>query len=164
MLTARRIAATAIFALVAVCPSVEAAEAAAAPPPRPPSRVETAAPITNPCTLLTQAEATEVIGKKLGPGELTHPFTGARCRFIATPSMEELYLDVATPTLFAAYQEMGPTKVPGIGDSALWIHSDVGSYLHIQKGSNYITLGLPKTFTTMTPAVVKAGKLIASRM
>ena len=158
MLSARSLAATAIFALVGACSSVEAAEPAAAP-----HCLATAAPITDPCTLLTQAEATEVMGKKLGAGELTHPFMGTRCRFI-TPTFEELYLDVATPTLFAAYREMAGTKVSGIGDSAIWIHSEVGSYLHIQKGTTYITLGLPKTFTTMTPAVVKAGKLIASRM
>lgn len=121
------------------------------------------APITDPCKLLTQDEASAAMGAKVRPGQLTHPGPGPRCRFL-TPSFAELYIDVSTPTLFNAYVQMGATPVAGIGDKAYWNHDQFGSWLHIAKGGNLVTLGLPTTIASMTPAVEHAGKLIASRM
>jgi hypothetical protein len=125
-----------------------------------------AAAIANPCKLLTQQEASAVMGAPVrGPGELVHiQNVGARCRFF-TKSEDELFLDATDDSLYDTYSHLGGVPVPGIGgDGAMWLHSQVGSYLYIKKDGNMITMGMPRTITTVTPAVIAAGKAIASGM
>jgi hypothetical protein len=129
-----------------------------------PPRV-TPAPITDPCKLMTQDEASSVMGKKVGPGELTHPGPKPRCRFV-TSTFQEIFIDVSDPPFVAGLLQDGTVavSVPGIGDKAAWHHDQYSSALFIVKGSNAVVLGLPSTIATMTPAVEKEAKLIASRM
>jgi hypothetical protein len=129
--------------------------------------------IADPCKLLTQNEASEAISTRLGPGEMK-TFRGVtRCAFFNTQNREEeLWLDVQNETavvtdvvLFDSLSH-GPDVKPvsGIGDRALWAHSQIGTFLYILKGGNMLAIGLPRTMAAMTPAVEKAGKLMASRM
>jgi hypothetical protein len=119
---------------------------------------------TDPCKLLTQAEASAVMGVAVGPGERTVPAPGhPRCRFF-TAAHDELAVDVDDPALFDSYTHLGAKSVSGLGDKALWSHDEYGSRLVIAKGNEMIELVLPRTITMMTPAVQKAGRLIASRM
>jgi hypothetical protein len=72
---------------------------------------------------------------------------------------------VADAVLFDSYTHMPDVKpVSGIGDQALWSHSEIGSGLDILKGGRLVQVGLPRTMTTMTPGVERAARLIASRM
>lgn len=132
--------------------------------------------IPDPCKLLTQAEASEAIGAKLDAGELKQFGAITRCSFYNKQDREqELFLDVQNETatvpdaaLFDASTHGPGTKpVLGIGDQALWYHSDDrfgGTSLDILKGGRFVHVILPRTIATMTPAVEKAGKLIAGRM
>lgn len=122
-----------------------------------------AAPITNPCKLLTQTEVSTALGARFGAGQLTNTGAGLRCRFL-TASGEEVFIDVVDPALFDAYAHAADATLTGIGDKALWEHSEYGSYLYILKSGNLVTLGLPRTVARLTPALVKTGKLIAKRM
>jgi len=123
-----------------------------------------AAPIADPCRLLTQAEASDVLGAPAGPGQRKQfDKLTTRCSF-STASNDELFLDVSNPGLFDAAVHMGAVPVAGIGDRALWQHDQYSSLLMIEKGGNVINMGLPHTIASPTPAVVKAGKLIAGRM
>jgi hypothetical protein len=68
-----------------------------------------------------------------------------------------------TQLLFDSYAHMPNVKpVSGIGDQALWSHSDFGTGLDILKGGRLVQMGLPRTMTTITPEVEKAATLIAS--
>ena len=132
--------------------------------------------ISDPCKLLTQAEASEAIGAKLDPGELKRFGAITRCSFYNKRDREqELFLDVHNETatvpdaaLFDASTHSPDAKpVHGIGDQALWYHSDDrfgGTSLDILKGGRFVHVILPRTIKTLTPSVEKAGKLIASRM
>jgi hypothetical protein len=128
--------------------------------------------IADPCKLLTQAEASEAIGAKLGPGELKRMGIITRCGYHNRARELELFLDVHNETapepdavLFDSYTHMPNVKpVSGIGEGALWSHSDFGSHLDILEGGKLVEMGLPRTLTTITPAVEKAATQIASRM
>lgn len=126
--------------------------------------VAAAAPIADPCSLLTQAEASAAMGAPVGPGQRKQfGKLTTRCSF-STASNDELFLDVSNPGLFDAATHMGAVPVAGIGDHALWQHDQYSSLLMIEKGGNVINMGLPRTIASPTPAVLKAGKLIAGRM
>lgn len=120
-----------------------------------------ASSISNPCKLLTQAEVSAALGMKFGAGQLTHPGL-PRCRFL-TASDDEVFIDVVDPAMFDAYAH-GATPLSGIGDKALWAHDRFSSDIHIVKGGNMVTLGLPRTISQMTPALAKLAKLVAARM
>lgn len=128
--------------------------------------------IADPCKLLTQVEASEAIGAKLGPGELRRMGIITRCTYYNRATDQKLWLDVHNETasepdavLFDSYTHMPNVKpVSGIGDQALWSHTDLGSDLDILKGGRLVLMGLPPTITTITPAVEKAATLIAGRM
>lgn len=129
--------------------------------------------IGDPCKLLTQAEASDAINTRLGPGEIK-TFRGiTRCAFFNSGNREEeIWLDVQNDsavvddrTLFDSLSHGPDVKlVAGIGDQALWSHSQIGTFLYILKAGNMVAIGLPRTMAAMTPAVEKSGKLIASRM
>lgn len=141
--------------------------------------VQAAAPaarIADPCKLLTQAEASEAISAQVGAGELKQFGIITRCSFYnKRDSQQELLLDVqnenapvADSVLFDSSSHGPDAKpVPGIGDQALWFHSEGfggGTSLDILKGGRLVHIILPRTIKTMTPAVEKAARLIAGRM
>lgn len=138
-----------------------------------PSTVHAAsARIADPCKLLTQAEASEAVGAKLGAGELRHFGTVNRCAFYDPTKEEKLWLDVQNETahvpdsqLFDSFAHGPDVKmISGIGDRAIWDHSQIGTFLYVLKGETMVAIGLPRTMATMTPAVEKAARLIAGRM
>jgi hypothetical protein len=129
--------------------------------------------IADPCKLLTQAEASEAMGASLEPGVLRRFGVITRCTFSNKRVPEQdLFLDVHNETapesdsvLFDGYTHVPDIQhVAGIGDQALWAHSELSTRLDIFKGGRLVEVGLPRTVATMTPALEKAGKLIASRM
>lgn len=132
----------------------------------------TASPhIPDPCKLLTAAEASELLGAKLSPGEIKRMGVVTRCAFRGTAD-QEVFLDVHNETAPESDASIfdGMTHLPdvqpvsGIGDKALWSHDKFGSKLFIMKGGKLVIVGVPSTVSALTPAVEKAGKLIASRM
>jgi len=139
--------------------------------------------ITDPCKLLTQVEASEAAGRKLNPGELERFGGITRCTFPdPTDSEGQIFLDVhgetapvADAALFDSYLHAPNGKpVSGIGDQAVWSHSEMPSpsgrsvmkftSLDILKGGRLVEVRLPGSMTTITAGVEKAGKLIAGRM
>lgn len=147
-------------------PEAQAASSAAASPAR-------ATPIADPCTLLTQAEASAAAGVTLSPGQTRRFGVVTRCTFTdrADPSREVL-LDVqnetapvADPELFDSYTHLPDVqRVSGIGDQALWVHNEIDSEVDILKGGRLVEMKVPRSVTTMTPAITTAAKAIASRM
>lgn len=135
-----------------------------------------AARIADPCKLLTQAEASEAIAAQVDAGELKQFGVITRCSFYnKRDSQQELLLDVqndkapvADSVLFDSSSHGPDAKpVPGIGDQALWFHSEGfggGTSLDILKGGRLVHIILPRTIKTMTPAVLNAARLIAGRM
>jgi hypothetical protein len=128
-------------------------------------------PIADPCKLLTQAEASEAVGTRVGAGELRHFGSIDRCSFPDAAKDQKLWLDVQTASatvpdsaLFDSFTHGPDVKmVSGIGDQAIWNASQIGTFLYILKGGNMVAMGLGK-MPTMTPSVEKAAKVIASRM
>lgn len=119
--------------------------------------------IKDPCRLLTQEEASTIMGAKVGPGETHNIPPVIRCGYF-TKSQDELFLDVSGTETFDDSPAAGFTPVAGVGDKAAWQHDQFGSHLTIVKGPNMITLGLPPSVHMDNAAVEKFGKLIASRM
>ncbi len=133
------------------------AQANAAPPP---SR-----PIADPCALLTRAEASAAVGQTLVRNDVQHYGPVTRCRFFNAQGDEPIWLDVQDAGIFDGLTHLPDVKpVSGIGDQALWQHNELATFVHIQKGGNMVSMGLPRTLSTMTPAVTKAAKLVTSRM
>lgn len=124
-----------------------------------------AAPIANPCKLLTPAEASAAIGRTLVRSDVQHYGPITRCRFFDAAGDEPLWLDAADAATFEGLEHLpGVQPVVGIGDRALWQHDELATFLHILKGGDMISMGLPRTLATLTPGVQKAAKLVAGRM
>jgi len=109
----------------------------------------------------------------LSPGEMRRFGIVTRCSFFyrADPSRDVL-LDVQNETapvtdaeLFDSYTHMPDVqRVSGIGEQALWNHSEIGSGLDILKNGHMVEMKVPRSIATVTPPVEKAAKAIASRM
>lgn len=122
-------------------------------------------PISDPCKLLTRAEASAAVGKTLVRNDVQKFGPVTRCRFFDAGGNEPTWLDVEDAATFDGLTHMPDvTPVSGVGDQALWQHNELATFVHILKGSNTVSMGLPRTVSTMTPAVEKAAKLVASRM
>ena len=137
------------------------------------AQADSAPRIADPCKLLTQAEASEAIGTKLEAGELKRFGGITRCVFYNNRDNQQLVLlDVrneSSPTSDSGDFESdshnpNAKPVPGIEDQAFWFHNELGSSLEIFKGGRLVRVTLPRRMTTMTPALEKAARLIASRM
>lgn len=149
-------------------PGTETAASTAAATPAAPR-------ITDPCKLLTQAEAEAAIGAKLQPGQLKDMGSLIRCAFRnqnIDNADQNIFLDVQKPTatvsdavLFDSFTQAPDSKlISGMGDQAVWSHSVYASFLYIMKGGNMVAIGIPRQIATVTPEVEKAGKLVAGRM
>lgn len=160
MNASRLFAVLAILALANGCSGSKSSEATTANPSTPAPH---AATITDPCKLLTQDEASALMGAKVNPGELKHFGSVPYCRFL-TASQDSFNVEVEDPSLFDSYTHDGTVPVSGIGDKAAWQHTEIDTHLFLLKGSNLVSLALPRTMKTMTPAVEHAAKLIAGRM
>lgn len=124
-----------------------------------------ATPISNPCKLLTPAEASAAVGQTLVRSDVQRYGPVTRCRFFNASGDEPFWLDAADAATFEGLEHLPDAKpVAGIGDRALWQHDEISTFLHILKGGNMISMGLPRTLATLTPAVQKAAKLVADRM
>ncbi len=58
------------------------------------------APISNPCALLTQEEASAAIGQKIVRNDLQHDGPVSRCRFFDASGDEPLWLDAEDAAMF----------------------------------------------------------------
>ena len=124
-----------------------------------------AAPISNPCKLLAPAEASAAIGRTLVRSDVQHYGPITRCRFFDAAGDEPIWLDAADAATFEGLEHLpGAKPVVGIGDRALWQHDELSTFLHILKGGNMVSMGLPRNLATPTPGVQKAAKLVAGRM
>lgn len=104
------------------------------------------------------------MGEKLTPGDLQHYGPATRCRFFHGVD-EDLRLDAQDAALFETFTHLPDVKpVSGIGDQALWLHSEYGTFLHILNSGRLVSMGLPRRMASMTPGVEKAARLVASRM
>ena len=122
-------------------------------------------PISDPCKLLTRAEASAAVGKTLVRNDVQKYGPVTRCRFFDAGGDEPIWLDVEDAATFDGLTHLPDvTPVSGIGDQALWQHSELATFVDILKGGNTVSMGLPRTLSTMTPAVEKTAKLVASRM
>jgi hypothetical protein len=164
--------AAAVFAIVLACgcsgskpaatnSSNNAANQAAAASAATPAQSKST--IADACKLLTQSEASAVMGVKMNSGQSFHLQTGPRCRFLSK-AQDELAIDVIDGGLFDGYAQLADKQVSGMGDKAAWSHDQFGSHLFILKGGNMAAVSLPTSIATVTPAVETAGKQIASRM
>lgn len=119
--------------------------------------------IADACKLLTQDEASAVMGVKMNPGQSFLLQTGPRCRFLSK-AQDELAIDVIDGGLFSSYAQLADKPISGVGEKAVWSHDQFGSHLFILKGGNLAVVSLPTSTATVTPAVETAGKQIAGRM
>lgn len=123
------------------------------------------APVANPCSLLSQDEASRAVGRKLVRSDLQHYGPVTRCRFFSADGDEPVWLDAEDAAVFEGLAHVPDAKpVGGIADQALWQHSETGTFLHILKGGRLISMGLPRTLAALTPEVETAAKLVAMRM
>jgi hypothetical protein len=122
-------------------------------------------PISDPCRLLTPAEASPAVGQVLVRSDVQHYGPVTRCRFFNAGGDEPIWLDVTDASTFDGLAHLPDVKpVSGIGDQALWQHNELATFVHILKDGNTVSMGLPRTLSSMTRAVESAAKLVASRM
>lgn len=151
-----------VLAAIAAIPGCHSNSSAPAPAPSAPAATQAAAaPIADPCKLVTVDEVSQVMGRKSNPGELHDAFNGKRCNFYDPTSQNEIFLQTVDWGL------AGPMMTPdntlsGIGDKAFWMDGSI----YVLKNGNGMMVGfqLPHVMQKMTPDAEKFGKLVASRM
>jgi hypothetical protein len=122
-------------------------------------------PIANPCRLLTIAEASVALGENLVRSDVQHFGPIIRCRFFNASGDEPLWLDAADAETFEGLAHLPDVEpVSGIGDRALWQHNELATFLYVLKGGKMVSIGLPRTLSSVTPAIRQAAKVIADRM
>ena len=154
-------------ALMAGCSgsSGNTSAAPSAAQPSPSTAQRSSLSISDPCRLLTLAEASAAVGETLVRNDVQHYGPVTRCRFFNGGGDEPIWLDVEDADTFDGLTHLPDVKpVSGIGDRALWQHNELATFVHILKGGNMVSMGLPRTLSTMTPAVNKAAQLVAGRM
>lgn len=138
---------------------------ASAAQPSPSTAQRSSASISDPCRLLTLAEASAAVGETLERNDVQHYGPVTRCRYFNAGGDEPIWLDVEDADTFEGLAHLPDVKpVSGLGDRALWQHNELATFVHILKGGNTASMGLPRTLSTMTPAVNKAAQLVARRM
>ena len=126
------------------------------------------ASLVNPCTLLTQAEASAALGIQFGAAEMIdNKKLGKRCRF-ATGD-DELFIDISDNTGLADSYALLPNvvSVKGLGDKALWMPGrweTENKLLCIVKHNILVNIGFPPSVKSLTPGARKVAELVASRM
>lgn len=151
-----------VLAAIAAIPGCHSNSSASAPAqPSPAATQVAAAPIADPCKLVTVDEVSQVMGRKSNPGELRDAFHGKRCNFYDPTSQYEIFLQTVDWGL------AGPMMTPdntlsGIGEKAFWMDGSI----YVLKNGNGMMVGfqLPHVMQKMTPDAEKFGKLVASRM
>jgi hypothetical protein len=96
-----------------------------------------AADITDPCSLLTQAEVDAAVGQPLGQGKST--VAHLDCAWSSSDFGANVYLtagDWATVTGAASANGGAPTAIAGLGDEAWTASGNNGSLVYARKGSN----------------------------
>ena len=127
----------------------------------------TAAPASagtsNPCALVTTADASTAMGVTSLPGKPHTSRHASSCRFYSADHKKNVFVQTLDADDMAGAAQIGGKSVPGIGDKALWI---AGS-MYVKKGGNYMQVGLylkPESMKTMDPAIIPLSKTVAGRM
>jgi hypothetical protein len=133
-------------------------------PPKGADSKSGSASLANPCTLLTQAEASAALGMQFGAAEMIdNKKLGKRCRFAT--SGDELFIDISDNNGLAdSYAHLpDATPVKGLGDKAVWMPGHI-PILCIVKGNTLVNIGFPPSVKSLTPGARKVAELVASRM
>jgi hypothetical protein len=122
----------------------------------------------DPCSLLTQAEIQQALGKPVQPGKLkanTNPAAGSDCSFtVADYGMFDVLLKPLalseTPARIKAEfvrLKMNPVDLPGVGDVSFFTSPGYGmTQLHTIKGVRYIL------FTILVPGATEPAQKTAA--
>src|SRR5579875_2552894 len=123
------------------------------------------ASLVNPCTLLTQAEASAALGMQFEAGQMVdNKKLGKRCRF--PTGNDELFIDISDNSDLAdSYAHLPDVvSVKGLGDKALWMPATENKLLCIVKHNILVNIGFPPSVKSLTPGARKVAELVASRM
>jgi|WetSurMetagenome_2_1015567.scaffolds.fasta_scaffold173426_2 hypothetical protein len=122
----------------------------------------------DPCSLLTQAEIQQALGKPVQPGKLkanNNPAAGSDCSFtVADYGMFDVLLKPLalseTPARIKAEfarLKMNPVDLPGVGDVSFFTSPGYGmTQLHTIKGARYIL------FTILVPGATEPAQKTAA--
>jgi Protein of unknown function (DUF3558) len=121
--------------------SAPTAVAATSQPASPPVAADSTGPgagdITDPCSLLTQADVDAAVGQPLGQGKSTIPHLD--CAWSSTDFGANVYLTVGDwDSVKSAASANGgaPTAIAGLGDEAWTASGNNGSLVYARTGSN----------------------------
>ena len=129
--------------------------------------VATAAPAaagtSNPCAVVTVAEASTAMGVASLPGKPHAGRSGSSCRYYSADHTKNVFVQTTDAGTMTGAAQFGAKPVPGIGDKALW----AGGTMFVKKGANYMQVALYRnkaSLEKMDPAIVPLAKTAASRM
>jgi len=118
---------------------------------------------SNPCALVTAADASTAMGVASLPGKPHTSRRGSSCRYYSPNHQMNVYVQNVTAGDLIGATQLGGRAVSGIGDKAIW---SAGS-MFVQKGGKVVQVGLylsPASMQKMDPAIVPLAKTVAGRM
>jgi hypothetical protein len=118
---------------------------------------------SNPCTLVTTAEAASAMGTASLPGK-PHTSRGTTsCRFYSSDHTKNVYVQIVEAGDMIGAGQLGGKPVAGIGDKAVWASGS----MFVQKGAKYVQVGLYRSAASMEkmdPQIVPLARTVAGRM
>jgi hypothetical protein len=157
-----------LSAVLAACGGTSSAASSAGSAPAAPGH--TSAPshaAIDPCTLVTEAEATTILGADPGPGKNTSFGAVVSCAYSAALTVG-IDRSGVTKALFDSMTVAGTQNVSGVGDAAhLTIPVGSTAKMDILKGSDVISIFIQgdPLVTSVTPdALTALGKTVLGRL
>jgi hypothetical protein len=118
---------------------------------------------SNPCALVTSAEATTAMGVASLPGKAHAGRLGSSCRYYSADHTKNVFVQIVSAGDMMGAVQIGGKPVSGIGDKAFWASGS----MFVKKGGSFVQVGLylnAKSMEKMDPAIVPLAKTVASRM
>jgi hypothetical protein len=118
---------------------------------------------SDPCALVTTADASTAMHVASLPGKPHASRRGASCRYYSPNHQMNVYVQNVQAGDMIGATQLGGKAVPGIGDKAIWS----GGSMFVQKGGKVVQVGLylnAASMQKMDPAIVPLAKTVAGRM
>jgi hypothetical protein len=119
---------------------------------------------TDPCALVTQAEASKAVGASVAAGVPSKGPLGAACRYATADHMKWVYVQtMSASSVTTMASAMHPKSLSGFPGTAYWMSGSV----FFSKGQSAGQVGLHLGATSMSamdPGIVPLAKIAAGRL
>jgi hypothetical protein len=119
---------------------------------------------TDPCKLVSQADASKAFGAAAGAGEVAQGTSGATCRYYSVDHTKSVFVQMMSPATVNGMETTLHLKpLAGVSAPAYWLAGSVFMVKRTQAVQLTVYTGMG-SMTKMEPGLVPLAKLVAGRL